>query len=218
MKSIIFFIFATMLFVASCTITQDYHFNSDMSGTSTTQVDMSQLIEFMAGMDSTGEGDNSMDTLDQTFANAAATYQQLGAKNVKYGWNDDSTVLFVSYDFDNIDVANKILESGTDADMLGGTTTGKEGGKKAQFKAKGSKQLSYKAPEFANDTLMNNEEMASMKDYYQYKLSFSFEREIKKLDNKNAVMTPDSKSFEFAGSMFDILSPDFKTDFKVKLK
>ncbi len=216
MKTFFFSVFALLLISAGCSISQEYHFNSDMSGNSTAMVDVSQMKEFMSGMDSTGN-DNSMDTMDQSFAKVAETYRQLGAKNIEYGWNDDSTVLFISYDFDNVDVVNKVMASGADSELMGGATP-KTDGKKAEFKAKGEKKLSYTAPDFAKDTTMNSEEMASMKDYYQYKLSFTFEREIKKLDNKNAVMAPDGKSFEFSGSMFDILSPEYKTDFKVKLK
>jgi len=167
----------------------------------------------MAGMDSTGE-DNSMDTLDQTFAEVAEVYRNLGAKNIDFGWNEDSTVLFLSYDFDNVETINKILQEDKESDLFGG----KKEGSKAQFTVKGKNKLIYEAAEMEEDTTMSSDEMESMKEYYQYKLAFSFEKDIKKMKNENAVMSPDGKSFEFSGSMFDILSEDYSTDFTVKLK
>lgn len=223
MRKLIFPVLFILFFVASCTITQEYHFNKDMSGTATTQVDLSMMMEFMSGLDTTDSDDNSMDTLDQSLAEAAAEYEALGAKNVEYGWNDDSTVLYVSYDFKDLDHLNELVGSGGGiSEMFGGKKESDESEKaEAPEFSKGwffGTTFKYDAPDIANDTLFSGDEMASMKDYYQYKLIFSFDQEIKKVDNENAVMSPDGKSIEFSGSMMEMFSEDYSADFKLKLK
>ncbi len=202
------------LFTASCTITQDYHFNNDFSGRATTKIDLSQMLQFMSGQDSAGALGET-DTMDRAFVEVAEKYKNLGAKNVKYGWNEDSTVLYMQYDFDNVDVLNKILASSNANPLLADKSETTE---KAKFRVKGKRTLYYDAPELAKDTSVDMSKMEAMKDYYQYKMTFSFDRDIKKVKNKNAVVSPDGKSFEFAGSITDIMSSDFDTDFKVKLK
>ena len=216
MKNIYLILLASILFLfASCSITQEFHFNKDFSGTSKISIDMSQAKTFMSGMDSTGK-DNSLDTLDKSFAETAELLKKAGAENIKYGWNDDKTILSISYDFKDIETLNRTSREGGDA---GEIITGKAGSeKKAEFFGKG-KKFTYKAPEKTEkDTLFNSDEMAGMKDYFKYTLKFSFDRQVKKYDNKNAVLSADKKEIIFSGNMSDMLKEGYTTDLNVKLK
>ncbi len=198
-----------------CNITQEYSFNKDMSGTSNIEIDISGLIGFMGSMDSL-ESQNSLDSLDQSFASVAEEYKKMGATHVDYGWKNNKTVLFLTYDYKDIAMLNKLLSAET-GDLLGSKIMG-DSTEKPEFQKKGKNKYLYNAPEVSNDTLFNNEEMASMKDYYNYTLIFNFASEIKKLNSEKAELSTDKKSIEFSGSLFDIFSPDYSTDFEVKLK
>jgi len=216
MKRIIIILTSVLfLFLVSCNITQEYTFNKDMSGTSNMEIDISALISFMGNMDSL-ENQNSLDSLDESFATVAEEYKKMGATNVDYGWKNNKTVLFITYDYKDIDMLNKLL-SAESSDLLGSKILG-DSTQKPHFTKKGNNKLIYDAPEVSNDTLFNNEDMASMKDYYNYTLKFNFATEIKKLKSEKAELSSDKKSVEFSGSLFDIYSTDYTTDFKVKLK
>ena len=214
-KIIISIISFTFLFSIGCNITQEYNFNKDMSGTSNMEIDISALIGFMGSMDSL-ESQNSLDSLDQSFEEVAKEYKKMGATNVKYGWKNNKSVLYLSYEYKDLDLLNKLL-SAESGDMLGSKILG-DSTEKPEFIQKGKYKLIYNAPEVSNDTLFNNEEMKSMKEYYNYSLIFNFATEIKKLKSEKAELSSDKKSIEFSGGLFDIFSPDYSTDFEVKLK
>ncbi|MCF6366550.1 MAG: hypothetical protein L3J35_10155 [Bacteroidales bacterium] len=216
MKRIILILTSVLfLFTVGCNITQEYTFNKDMSGTSNMEIDISALISFMGNMDSL-ENKNSLDSLDESFATVAEEYKKMGATNVEYGWKNNKTVLFISYDYKDIEMLNKLLSAET-GDLLGSKILG-DSTEKPKFILKGKYKLIYDAPEVSNDTLFNNKDMESMKDYYNYKLKFNFATEVKKLKSEKAELSSDKKSIEFSGSLFDIFSKDYTTDFKVKLK
>ncbi len=227
MKKIVGGLILALFLFAGCAITQEYHFNTDFSGSASTNIDLGQMIQFMKSMDTTGKGESGIDTIEQSLGKVADKLKETGATNVKFGWNDDKTVISLSYDFKDVEILNKTLsETGTGSELFSGMKgmegleglTGSDKKKETpKFTVKGKKKLSYDAPEITNDTLFNNDQMASMKDYYKYNLIFSFDRTIKKVDNKNVKLSSDKKSFEFSGSMFDIFAKDFSTDFNVKL-
>lgn len=216
MKKNLYLFLIVILFLVSCSITQEYHFNNDFSGTANTSIDISVMKNLLSSMDSTGEGDNSFDTLDQSLVEVAEKLKRVGAENIKYGWKNDKTVLYLTYDFKNVDVLNKTLsETGSGMDLLG---KGASENGTPKFSKKGKRTLIYDAPPVKKDTLWDNSEMESMREYFQYSLQFSFNKKIKRVNNKNAEFNGDMKGFSFSGNMFDILSPDYSTDFKTKLK
>ncbi len=220
MKKIYFTLFVGIFFIVSCSVTQEYHFNNNFSGTANTSIDISIWKDFMKN-DSTGEEDKSLDSLDQSLPEIAERLKKVGAKNINFGWKNDKTVLFITYDFDDVNILNKTLsETGTETDLFKGLTDRNNNSKKEtpKFSIRGKRKLIYSKPNTDNDSLLNNSEMESMKEYFQYSLLFSFDRKIKKVANKNAKIDEDMKSFGFSGSMFEILSPDYSTDFTVKLK
>lgn len=227
MKKILGALVLVLFLFASCAITQEYHFNSDFSGSAATKIDLGQMIQFMKSMDTTGKADSGIDSIEHALDKIADKLKETGVSNIKLGWNEDKTVISLSYDFKNIEILNKTLsETGSGTDILGGMKgmdkikgmTGTDENKKPpKFTVKGKKKLIYDAPEITNDTLFNNEQMTSMKDYYKYNLIFSFDRTIKKVNNEHVKLSSDKKSFEFSGSMFEIFAKGFSTDFTVKL-
>jgi len=216
MKRIIALIAITISLLTGCTISQSYHFNKDFSGSAETAIEMRELITFIKSMDTTENG-NSMDTLDKSFKEVADKLTEAGAKNVKYGWKDDKTTLFVKYDFVNIDDLNNLIKNSNN-ESLNTLTMSANPKDIIKFTKKGKRKIIYDAPEVDNDTLKDNEQIAAMKDYIKYEIKFTFENEIKKYDNKNAVLSGDKKTAKLSGNILDILAEGYTSDITFKIK
>jgi hypothetical protein len=215
-KKIISILFALSFVFTACTITQEYHFKKDFSGNAKTSIDLAMFKSFMNNLDSTGSGNNSLDTLDQSMAEAARQLEAMGVENVQFGWNEDKTILYLSYDFKDIETLNKAMSSEQTGTKLFNSSIASDS--KARFEAKG-KKFFYDSPEILeNDTLFNSEGMSSMKDYYKYNMIFTFEREIKSFDNKKATLSDDKKSVVFSGSIADMFAKGSSFDINIKLK
>lgn len=215
MKKNLTLIIVAIIFQTSCNISQSYHFNKDFSGSAETAIEMGELITFMNSMDTSGNS-NSLDTLDRTFAIVADELKTAGAKNVKYGWKNEKSTLFIKYDFDNIESLNKLMEASDKQSIM--ALTGGDTNSNVKFTLKGKSKLIYNAPEISNDTLKDNEQMAAMKDYIKFNINFSFEKEIKKIDNERAIINADKKGFKFSGNIMDLLEQGFTSDYTIKFK
>jgi hypothetical protein len=203
------------LFLGSCNITQEYHFNKDLSGTYTFEIKMGDLINMIKLTDTTGNAMSSLDTLDKSFEEISNKYKKNGARNVKTGWKDDKTAIYVNFDFDNIEDLNSIMEkTGEDAGLM---LFGGNDKTSAKISHKGNRKLSFDFPEPNTDTT-SLKDIESMKDYITFETVFSFDRRIKSIDNKNAEISEDQKSFKFSGKIDDILDKNFTLDTNVKLK
>jgi hypothetical protein len=213
MKVLKILAFLILLTYSSCTIVQEYHFNKDFSGSTHLSIDMASFMQMMAGMDSTGSSTLSMkDSLNLVFSESAKKLEEIGIKNIKLGWEDSSDVLYMTYDFDNIETLNNAINSSNSQNAaLSNTISNKP---HTYFSKKG-KALTYKGPKSEKDP---TKEMESMSEYYQYDIIFTFDRKVKKLDNPNFSLSPDRKKVELKGSMLKILKSDFNSDITFKLK
>ncbi len=201
--------------LTSCTITQEFQFNKDFSGNTKLSIDMGSLMEMMAGLDTTGTKTKDMkDSLDFVFKESLVKLDSLGIKNIKYGWEEGTYVLFMSYDFDNIETLNKSLNASNQGNAAFSQTVSAA---PHEYFSRNGKTLTYKGPKSANE-MSKNADLESMKDYYKYSLIFNFERKIKKIDNKNVTLSSDNKKAELNGSMFEIISPEYNSDITFKLK
>jgi len=211
-KTIFFFL---VISFASCTITQEFQFNKDFSGNTKMSIDMGSLMEMMASVDSAGNKTQDMkDSLDFVFKESLGKLDSLGIKNIKYGWEEGTYVLYMSYDFDDIETLNKSLNASNQGNAAFSQTVSAE--PHVYFTRKG-KTLTYKGPKSTND-VGANADLESMKDYYKYSLIFNFERKIKNIDNKNVTISTDNKRAELNGSMFEIIRPEYNSDIQFKLK
>jgi hypothetical protein len=213
MKTIKSTVLILILALSSCTIVQEYHFNKDFSGTSKLSIDMGSFMEMMAGMDSTGNSIKNMrDSLNLVFDENAQKLKEFGIKNIKLGWKDSSNIMFMTYDFDDLESLNQALNSANAQNVA--LTKSATGEPHTYFSKKG-KTLIYKGPK--NDK-ESPKEMESMSEYYQYQLIFTFDRKVKKVDNPNVTVSPDKKSVELKGNMLQILRSDFNSDITFNLK
>ncbi len=215
MKKIYLIIFFLTLIFTSCTITQQFHFKKDFSGTAKITIDMGAFMDMMAGVDSTGtESAGMKDSLDFAFKESAEKLEEIGLKNITYGWQDNDKVMFLTYDFTDIDMLNKALNASDDGNSA--FIKNEDNDNHVYFTRKG-KILTYEGVKSTNDSISAGE-MASMKDYYKYKLVFTFDRKIKKVDNPNITVSENKKKATLEASLFDIIEPTYNSSIKFKLK
>jgi hypothetical protein len=193
--------------LSSCTITQEFYFDKDFSGTYTSTIDMSKLIEAMNATD--GADKNFTDSLNLILKNTEAKMKGTGISNLKSGWKNDK-ILFISYDFSNIDVLNKALNK---SEINKDSTLTED----FVFFTLKRKTLTYHGipPE---ETEEGGKDLGAMKNYYKYKAIFSFERKIKKSDNPKYKISEDKHKAVMTAPLFDITKPDFNSAIKFKLK
>jgi hypothetical protein len=177
-------------------------------------VDMGSLLQMMSGMDSSGVSGQSMkDSLDFIFTESAQKLKDAGIKNINYGWEDSTNVLYMSYDFDDIVSLNDALNASNSQNNTFSKTISNE---PRNYFTRNGKTLTYKGPKSDKD--ISKTELESMSDYYQYSLIFTFDRKVKNVDNPNVKLSPDNKRVELSGSMFKIIRPEFNSDITFKLK
>jgi hypothetical protein len=204
------------VFFSSCTITQEYTFNKDFSGSAKLSLDIASFMDMMEGMDSTGTSTAEMqDSLDFVFKESAQKLDSVGVKNIQFGWEKNSKILFMSYDFKDLEELNKALNASNTQNAAVSKSISKE--PHVYFTKKGKKTLMYSGPKSDKD-VSDNKDMESMKDYYKYAVIFKFKRKIKKIDNPNVTLSSDNKQAELKGSMFEIIRPEYNSDIIFKLK
>ncbi len=210
----LFVIISALIFIASCTIQQEYYFHDDFSGTATTTIDMRMLMNTLKSLDTTGttEDNSFQDSISDSFSETKEKLEELGFKNVKFIWFDDGNVFEMSYDFKDIESLNLSLNLDNGISSLAQMG---DANNKGEFRVKRN-TLYYDSPKIKADTAVS--EMESMKSYYQYELIFRFDKEIKKSYNKNAEITATKKTVVLKGSLFDVFSAEFDSDMKIKLQ
>jgi hypothetical protein len=216
MHKLLLFLLIIICFIQSCTIRQEYHFNKDFSGTVKSSVDFTMLSNVMKTADTTGKKNSLTDSIDLSFKKAAVQLEAAGTTNVKWGWNDNKTAFYLSYDFKDIETLNKALTTtspGSES-LLGNQSKTKS---TTYFIKKGNK-LTYKSAKMEGDSLFHSSQMKTMSEYYKYELIFSFDQKIKKVSSKNAIIQDDGKSIQMKGNLFDLVSPKYDSDLTINLK
>ena len=204
-------IFLSGVFLSSCTVTQEFYFNKDFSGTYKSTIDMSQFIGAIKSLDTSTTGTSDFkDSLNLLLDEANKKLLGTGVSNLKVGWTNND-VMFLSYDFADIDVLNKALNKSVMA-------KNENGDRKdfVYFEQKGKKLIyNGQSPDDLSD---EGKDLGKMKDYYKYKLSFTFERTIKKTDNDKYKISEDRHKATLTAPLFDITKSGFNSKVKFKLK
>jgi preprotein translocase subunit SecF len=213
MKLYTFLVAAAILVLSGCSITQEYHFNNDFSGTYKFEMNMGDMISMLQSMDTTGSI-NSLDTLDQSFDQIRNQYNDAGAKDVEVGWKNDKKTIYISFGFDNLEKLNEILSNSNNEFNL--YTTGSQD-EKASFTKKGKSTLIMNFPETSKDTAIISS-IEGMKDYLTIETIFSFDRAIKSINNRSGKISEDRKSVKFEGKVDDLIKEGYTMDSQIKLK
>ena len=215
MKKLLLISLLFVFLMTSCTITQEFHFNKDFSGTAKLSVDMGMFIGMMKSMDTSSTKNSVADSLKYTFGESKVKLDSIGASNVKYEWNDSTNVMFLSFDFKDIEMLNISLNATKETNRE--LTKNKSTEPHVFFIRKGKKTLIYNGSK-KESSGKPSKEMSSMKDYYKYNLIFTFDRKVKSVQNPNVIHTKKTKRVELRGNMFDIMSEKYDSKITFKLK
>ncbi len=211
-----FIIGIIVLSLSRCVVTQEYHFNNDFSGKSSTQIDMTSLMGFLSTMDSTGDATNSLDTLEILFAEATKELRSLGATNVSYKWTgEDKSIVNINYEFPNVKTLNKIMAKSNTGTLFAGTKQDEKSMPK--FTRKGRRKLIFKGQNFEKTNINLDENSEEMFEYYKFITIISFDRKIKRLEG-NYELSEDKKSIKIEKNLKEISSEKGIVDFEIKLK
>jgi len=213
MKIVYFLCLALIVSTLGCTVKQEYHFNRDMSGKTVSTIDMSLVNAFINPEDAeSSELNTTFDTLDVFMDNAVNDLKLIeGLSNINWSWNDEKNVIFLTYNFKNLESLNQSLSTNNYSYL-----TSSDNRMTPKFTKKGRK-LIYEIPEIKMDTVFNDEKTKEMRSFFKYELSFIFDKPVRKLKNKNATLSDDKTKVILETSMFDLFDENFDRRFIIKL-
>lgn len=213
MKNILLII-SFLVVISSCKISQEFYFHEDFSGEVTNTFDLNTLMGFATMTDSTGKQvEEFRDSMLIYFNETKSTFDNIeGISNVQVGWQDNSNIIYLSYHFSDIDALNNLFNSNTNAALF--NSLGSQA-KPPKFEVKGERKIYYDAPEL--DSVLQ-EEINSMKGFYEYSLTLRFDKKIRKVLHKDAKLSEDKKSIKITGSLFDVMNDEKENDIQLKLK
>jgi len=195
--------------LSACTLTEHIHFNDDFSGNVRYTIDYSWYTSLIDMADSTEEMNVGIDSVIQESMMAGNFDTFEGISNFGYANDSASKLLIITYDFANLQALNTF--SGNSQNIENTLT----GASTREFSVKGNKLL-LKSPLINSDSI--DEELAEFGEYYKYSLILSFDRTIKKVNNKNAVISDDKRKITLEGELFKLFSDEFESDMIINLK
>jgi len=205
-----------VLLISSCTITQEFYFNKDFSGSAKLSVDMSMFIGVMQSMDTSSKSGSLSDSIKYMFEEGKPKLDSVGATNVKYSWSDSAKTMQLSFNFKDIDILNKSLNitkiPNSEVENDSNTTVNHK-----YFTKIRRKTLVFEEKKTTKKR-KTSKEMSSMKEYYKYNIIFVFDRKIKKVENPNISHIKNSKRVELKGNVFDMMKKDYNSKIIFKLK
>lgn len=217
MKKTFYIIIVTafVMAIGACSITQDYYFNKDFSGSVKNTIEMGSLIGLMQMSDTTGSMEHFQDSLNLEMDKLVEKIKDQGGKNASYGWNEAGTQVFFKYEFPSLETLNKIVANTGSNEKLTGTESEKS--TSAWFEKKGRKTLIYHPPtaELGAEGLGESAQYAEM---YKYNINFAFARKIKSVNNDSITINSDKNGATLNGSLFDMYDKKHQQDIVFKLK
>lgn len=186
MKGLLLSFGICLFLLSSCTISQRFSFNEDLSGTYILELDMSMMMSLMGGEESE-DSDSTEEEVSPEEEEMSDLVERLkatdGISDVKYN-NEEKGKFTISYRFRDIDVLNSSLSNGE--------LTREMSGSHVFFEQKGSK-LTYTIPDLNDndgDTAPDLEGMDDMMlEMMKYELEFYFAGGVKKAKSKQLKKT-----------------------------
>lgn len=204
-KSLLFPIIAITVLISSCiTIEERYFFNRDGSGSMEYILDLSEIAGLMkmAEDSSKGESMEFMESFEQAVASLKAVE---GIHQVQMSGFPDEYIFGIRYDFDDIESLNQamnlLLEEGEDYHTY--------------FEKKGRRKL-YRIHRPGEDLTkeellgeeMDEEYANEILEGMKYKLSFNFEREVRKVETKGNIVESENPAQVLIDNNFKAITDD----------
>ena len=201
----LFGVIGLMVIYTACTIEQTYHFKSDFSGNFQLRFDLSSMAA-LSESDSTSAATDTIFTPESLEEMRNAYLTVPGVTNATATYTDN--VLQSGFDFSNLEALNAAVgrnnDSGEDAQGL------------YNFSKKGKKLIMKINREGMSE--LTGEDMASMGEMVTFKLTVSFERDIKKVKGDIAQWTKGSKEVLIEFPLKDLSDPKKNLDVEIQLK
>lgn len=193
--------FTVFSFLASCTIKENYLFNSDLSGHYSFQFDYSALLEF----DTSGSANAEMEKGYLEMENELKKIE--GISNIIILSDGDKGKVIVSYDFANLEALNQ-----TNFDQESGKYSkffSKEGNKFFFTTDFSEEMKNYTDPDMSLEELKEN-----IQTMLEYTIHFQFENKIKVINTSN-IEQVDDYSLSYTLNEQGLSNP---SNFELKLK
>lgn len=207
MKKLFFPLLMVLFAMSSCTIEQQVHFNNDRTGTNTTLIDMSGMMEMAGEMggDSTSDGGESLFGSPEMQESLEEMRQMEGISNVRVEEDTKKGIYKIAMDFTD---ANMLNQTGDPASMMGGNADGPKVAEDHQYWQFKGKKVIYDFPSEAFQELKEDPEYdPSMMGMFQYKFTVSFDTPIKKVKgNDDVVISSDRKKLTFETDFGKLIS------------
>lgn len=217
MRYIIYLFALVLMSNVSCTITQKYQFNEDLSGKTSVNIDMSALSALAGEEAEDGEDPIGSALEDEELADALAQLENVdGISNVNMLQDDDNGIIEISYQFANMEVLNTGV-AGTD--IMAKDAGGSEG-HAYWTRNKSGKKLSYRIPNMADAPGMEDLDMSSMEgmdDMFKYELVMEFAKPVKKIKkNSDATLSSDKKTIRWSSTLTKMMNGEATPNMDIK--
>lgn len=217
---------AVLLGFSSCTYEQKIHFKNDQSGTFTTVIDMSEMMNSLPEMEEEeSEEEKSMFDSPEMMEALEELRQKEGVSNVRVIDSDQKGVFSFAMDFNDLKVLNQADVNNGPSGMAGNTAVADAMKEHTWYKINGKKFI-YDMPQEVLQKMMNTPEMEDLEnspminlDMYKFKLTFTFDKEIKKIKgNKTAEIHPDRKGITQMSTFADLVKGNADLDLTIIFK
>lgn len=193
-------ILAVAIVAMSCSIAQEYTFKKDFSGSYQLKFDISQLAE-IGGEETEEQSDDlfaemNLDSLADIYRNME------GISNVVVKSEDN--VLFVHYDFKNLEALNRSLQSEGDQDDFNMAKGGKFNYANNVF--------TYTAGDMS--TLADNDSLVEMMSFLDYSITMHFAQKV--ASTNNGVVLEDGKGIVMDGNFGEVANQEKSIAVEVK--
>jgi hypothetical protein len=192
-------LFTVAIFAISCSISQEYTFKKDFSGSYQLQFDMSQLAEIG------GEEEEESEDLfaDMNLDSIADIYKNMeGITNVVVKSADN--VLFVNYDFKDLEALNRSLESKSEDDSFGMVNSGKFAHNKDVF--------TYAAGDMS--ALGDSDSLVEMLSFLDYNITMNFANKV--VSTSNGTILEGDKGIRMEGNFGEVAKQEKTIAVEVK--
>lgn len=211
-------------------IMEEYHFNADGSGTAKMMIDVSQMVNMMeafgSALDSTGEGDKSMEEMFDKNESIETLKKLPGIRNIVNLNDKEKKIIGYSYEFANIEALNNAIIAGRDnlglGEMLGTGEMNTESDNENSFslvkkKFKRTMDMTMAEDDESEEAQYMEMAMAMFKEA-KYTTVYSFDRKIKKVKNAAALIGADGKHVTIENNLADLMQGKASNTSEIRLK
>lgn len=198
----------------SCTVTQEFNFNEDFSGSAKFSFDIRHLKNYLYSIDSLSTSTLQLkDSIDWIFSQKAFQLNDIGLKNIEMGTSENTNVFYFSFEFDNIDELNKALIAPNNFSFL--APEWPIDTSQVYFTQKGKESLTYHGI-VSNSRFTITQEMEAMKAYFVFKTIFNLKTPVKSTNNSSYIITNEGRKVEYRNFMLNIIDNKNNTDVILK--